>query len=136
MANDPSVWEAQAVADLIAAAIPELANFNIEVLEGQVDFEKDQLNLAASYLLVACVGSDPEHGHPGADPLTLAFVAVVPGGNQYERRSIAFNAVHAISNWMRGPSAPMAPACYQPLRSAVERVHPSAVATLTASIVG
>jgi hypothetical protein len=132
--NDTSFWEAQAVSDILGAALPELnlpgAVFQVETLNNQVDFEKDQLNVAVPHLLIAYVGADHEHGFIGADPFTLAFCAVVPGGSQYERRSIAANALKAVANWMRTGTP------YQPNRSFVEKVHPLAIATLTATRVG
>jgi hypothetical protein len=131
--TDPSAWEDQAVSDLIGAAIPQLSGFQIEALNNQVDFEKDQLVTAVPHLLVAWTGADHEHGFFGGDPFTLAFVAVVPGGSQRERRSLAINALSAIASWMRDPAVGSP---YQPNKSAVERLHPLAVATLTASRVG
>ena len=133
MSQDPSAWEAQAVADVIAAQLPQLATFQIESLNNQVDFEHDQLNMAAPHLLIEWIGADHEHGFLGADPITLAFVAVVPGGNQDERRCLAVNALVALANWMRMGNSILS---YQPNRSAVERVHPMAVASLTATVVG
>ena len=103
--RDPSYWETQAVADILAAALPELnlpgAAFQVEVLGNQVDFEKDQMNRAAPHLLVSWVMADHDHGYPGADPVTLAFVAVVPNASQVGRRNLAINACLAIANWMR-----------------------------------
>ena len=134
MNNSPSDWEDQAVLDLQGSGIPELDGFQIEALSNQVDFEKDQLTLSTSHLLIAWVSSVHESGYIGADPVTLAFVAIVPGGSQRERRASAINAVTGIANWMRGQS-PRA-LLYQPDRSIVERIHPLAVATLTATCVG
>lgn len=128
--TDPSIWEDQAVSALQAAGLPELADFQIEALNNQVDFSKDELVIAAPYILVAWVAAAHDQGYIGADPLTLAFVAVVPGVNMRERRSRAVNAVVAIANWMRTGTT------YQPDRSAIERVHPAAVASLTSTIVG
>jgi hypothetical protein len=129
--NDPSAWEAQAVSDLLAAALPELSGFQVEALTNQVDWEKDQLTTAVAHVLVAWVEANHEGGYQGADAFTLAFVAIVPGGNQYERRMRAINAAQAIANWMRSSVS-----AYQPLRSVVEKVNPFAVATLTATRVG
>lgn len=130
MSYTPTQWEDQAVSDIIGANLPALAGFEIEVLSNQVDFEKDQINHGAPYLLIAWVEADHERGYIGADPFFLAFTVVVPGGSERERRGTAINAVKAIADWMRTGTP------YQPKRSVVERIHPSAIVSLTAIRVG
>lgn len=121
--------EAEAVAALLAAALPELQDFAIESLSGQVDLEKDELTLSAPTLLVAVVGGD--HGTAGADTLSLAFVACVPGESQQGRRQQAMDACFAIRIWMEE-----ADTRYVPNATRTERLHPIAVVGLFASLIG
>lgn len=118
------------VYELQEALLPSLLGFEIEVLGNQVDWEKDQLNRATPIILVSAVDIDHEKGFYLADPIVLSFVAIVPGGNQRERRSRAFNACQSVANWMRN-AANSNP--WQPGRTTMERIHPAAIASLTAT---
>ena len=130
-----SFWEDLAVTDLQEASIDALSGFQIESLSNQVDWEKDQLNRAVPHIIIAATRvAHLNGGFPTQDPVTLTFVAVVPGGLQYERRQRAMDALTGIADWMRMNELAMC--SYQPSETMLERMHPLAVATLTVLRVG
>ena len=134
MTTSPSQWEDATVDAITSEALAELnlpnCAFQVEALGNQIDFERDVLNRATPHVLVAYVGADTSQGYLNGDKITMAFVAVVPGANQRERRALAINALAAISNWMKVNTT------YLPTRISVDRVHPFCVATLFAEFVG
>lgn len=124
--------EQEAITNLLAVNLPELAGFAVESLAGQVDLENDQLQIATPSLLVAVVGAD----HTGstaseADSLQMAFVAVVPGTSQLVRRQTAMDALWAVRRWMDEYDTP-----YVPTATRTERLHPLVVAALFANRIG
>ncbi len=121
--------EESAVEALIAADLPELREFAIESLAGQVDLENDELNLAAPHLLVAVVGGN--HVVRGGDAIDFAFCAVVPGTDQKVRRQSAMDALFAIRAWMEEAHTNFVPKTTRP-----ERLHPVFVGALFAQLIG
>jgi len=133
-----SFFEDQAVTDLTAAVaagnLPALAGFQVEVLNDQVDWAKDQLTRAAKHLLVATHAVAHKKGFPNSDPLVLTLTAVVPGGLQRERRDLAMGACCAIADWMRTDQNALC--FYQPADTVLMKIHPEAIASLTVNRVG
>jgi hypothetical protein len=124
--------ELEAVTNLLAMNLPELAGFAIDSLAGQVDLENDQLQVATPSLLIAVVGADHAGGAAAeADTFQMAFVAVVPGMDQKVRRQTAMDALLGVRKWMDEYDTP-----YLPTSTRTERLHPLVVAALFANRIG
>jgi len=98
--NLPLDLENQTAAELVAANLPELADFDIEAFNAQVDLSKDQVDVTSPMLLIAVNGLSKGFGARGGDLLSVVFVVVVPNQDQAVARQNGLRALIAIRNWM------------------------------------
>jgi hypothetical protein len=117
------------VAAILAASIPELADFDVKPFTNHLDLEKDQVPVSNPTLVVAVAGGKKQGNMPGADVLIVVFLAVVPGLDQAVRRQDGLDALFALKGWIQDTSF-----VYDRIQT--DALHPVFIGALYADIVG